>query len=154
MFRHRSERGITLVEVLIAVLVMTTGMLALGRLIPAATRGQHSDKMLTQANAYAQQKVESLQTLTWSDLLLADGRHPPGIASDSLGLTGAWQRHHEVTTLAARQPEESHRDRRLELPGPALGHGHDLPDALTTCSTSRLRAQAGRSPRVRPEASR
>jgi type II secretory pathway pseudopilin PulG len=101
MLRHRSERGITLVEVLIAVLVMTTGMLALGRLIPAATRGQHSDKMLTQANAYAQQKVESLQTLTWSDLLLADGRHPPGIASDSLGLTGAWQRHHEVTTLAA-----------------------------------------------------
>jgi len=98
---RRSERGITLVEMLIAVLVMTTGILALGRLIPAATRGQFSDKMLTQANGYAQQKVESLQTLTWSDPLLADGRHPPGIASDSLGATGRWQRYHEVTTLAA-----------------------------------------------------
>lgn len=99
--RRRFERGITLVEVLIAVLVMTTGILALGRLIPAATRGQHSDKMLTQANAYSQQKVETLQTLTWSAPELADGRHPPGITGDSLGATGRWQRYHEVTTLAA-----------------------------------------------------
>ncbi len=98
--RRRFERGITLVEVLIAVLVMTTGILALGRLIPAATRGQHSDKMLTQANAYAQQKVETLQTLTWSDPLLAVGRHPAS-GGDSLGATGRWQRYHEVTTLAA-----------------------------------------------------
>ena len=55
-----SERGMTLVEVLIAIMVLTAGVLAMGRMIPAATRGQASDKMLTQANAYAQQKVEVL----------------------------------------------------------------------------------------------
>ena len=96
----RSERGITLIEMLIAVLVMTTGILALGRMIPAATRGQQSDKMLTQANAYAQQKVESLQTAYWSDPELTDGRHPAS-GVDSLGATGNWQRYHEVVTMAA-----------------------------------------------------
>jgi Tfp pilus assembly protein PilV len=100
-FRRHSERGITLIEVLIAILVMTTGVLALGRLIPAATHGQVSDKLLTQANEYAQQKVENLQTLTWSDPLLADGRHPAGTTNEALGTTGKWQRHYDVVTLAA-----------------------------------------------------
>ena len=97
----RTERGITLVEMLIAILVMTTGILALGRMIPSAMSGQQSDKMLTQANAYAQQKVESLQTRYWADPELVDGRHPPGSVVDTLGAHGSWQRFHEVTTLAA-----------------------------------------------------
>ena len=96
----RAERGITLVETLIAVLVMTTGILALGRLIPAASSGQLSDKMLTQANAYAQQKLENLQTLYWSDPLLDDGRHPP-TSNEELGSNGQWERFYDVTTMAA-----------------------------------------------------
>jgi len=99
--RQRSERGITLIEVLIAIVVMTTGILALGRLIPAATHGQVSDKLLTQASGYAQQKVEDLQVLTWSDPALTDGRHPAGTANEVLGTTGSWQRHYDVSTLAA-----------------------------------------------------
>jgi prepilin-type N-terminal cleavage/methylation domain-containing protein len=99
--RRRAERGMTLVEVLIAILVLTTGILAVGRLIPAATRGQLSDEMLTQGNAYAQQKVEAIQSLTWSDPLLADGRHPGGTATEPLGSNGQWQRYYEVATLAA-----------------------------------------------------
>ena len=95
----RAERGITLVETLIAVLVMTTGILALGRLIPAASSGQLSDKMLTQANAYAQQKVENLQTLVWADPLLTDGRHPA--SNEELGSNGQWERYYEVTSMVA-----------------------------------------------------
>jgi prepilin-type N-terminal cleavage/methylation domain-containing protein len=99
--RRRAERGMTLVEVLIAILVLTTGILAVGRLIPAATRGQLSDRMMTQANGYAQQKVEDLQTLTWSDALLTDGRHPAGTTNEPLGSNGQWERHYDITTLAA-----------------------------------------------------
>lgn len=95
--RLRSERGITLVEVLIAIVVLTTGILALGRMIPAATRGQVSDKLLTQANAYAQQKIESLQTLVWSHPDLADGLHP----TEPLGSNGQWQRHYTISILPA-----------------------------------------------------
>jgi prepilin-type N-terminal cleavage/methylation domain-containing protein len=97
---HRSERGLTLVEVLIAIVVMTTGILALGRLIPAATSGTLSDRILTQANAYSQEKVEDLQVLTWSDPSLTDGRHPAA-SNEVLGVTGQWQRYYQVTTLAA-----------------------------------------------------
>jgi len=99
--RRRAERGMTLVEVLIAILVLTTGILAVGRLIPAATRGQFSDRMLTQGNGFAQQKVEDLQTLTWSDPLLVDGRHPAGTTNEPLGSNGQWERFYEITTLAA-----------------------------------------------------
>jgi len=98
---HRSERGITLVEMLIAILVLTTGILVLGRLIPAASRGQVSDKMMTQASGYAQQKIESLQTLVWSDAALTNGRHPSATTTEPLGSNGQWQRFYEVTTLAA-----------------------------------------------------
>ena len=97
---HRSERGITLVEMLIAILVLTTGVLVLGRLIPAATRGQITDKMLTQANGYAQQKIESLQTLAWSDPALTNGRHPSATTNEPLGANNQWQRSYEVTTMA------------------------------------------------------
>jgi type II secretory pathway pseudopilin PulG len=99
--RRPSERGITLVEVLIAILVMSTGILALGRLIPAATRGTQSDRMLTQANAYAQQKIEDLMTLTWSDPLIADGRHPGGSTNEPLGSNGQWELHYDVVSMAA-----------------------------------------------------
>ena len=96
----RSQRGITLVEVMIAILVMTTGILALGRLIPSAVRGSQSDRMLTQANAYSQQKVEDLQTMVWSDPLLQDGRHPVS-SNDTLGNSGQLQRHYDVVSMAA-----------------------------------------------------
>jgi Tfp pilus assembly protein PilV len=98
---HRSQRGITLVEMMIAILVLTTGVMVLGRLIPAATRGQVSDKMMTQASGYAQQKVEFLQTVSWSDAGLTNGRHPSATTNEPLGSNGQWQRSYEVTTLAA-----------------------------------------------------
>ena len=98
--RH-AERGITLIEVLIAVVVMTTGILALGRVIPSALSGSQSDRMMTQANAYAQEKMEDLQTLVWSDPLIADGRHPAGSTNEPIGSNGQWQRHYDVVTMAA-----------------------------------------------------
>jgi type II secretory pathway pseudopilin PulG len=100
ILRHRSQRGITLVEVMIAILVMTTGILALGRLMPSAVRGTQSDRMLTQGNAYAQQKVEDLQTLVWSDPLIQDGRHPAS-SNEPLGANGQYQRYYDVASMAA-----------------------------------------------------
>jgi type II secretory pathway pseudopilin PulG len=97
---RRAERGITLIEVMIAILVMTTGILAIGRLIPSALRGSQSDRMLTQANAYAQEKIEDLQTLVWSDPLIADGRHPAA-SNEPVGSNGQWHRHYDVLSMAA-----------------------------------------------------
>lgn len=99
---HRpGERGITLVELLVALVVLSLGLLAVGQLFPASTRGQLSDRMLTTGSYYAQQKIEELTPLVWSDPALTDGRHPPGTTNEALGASGKWERFYEVQTMAA-----------------------------------------------------
>jgi prepilin-type N-terminal cleavage/methylation domain-containing protein len=96
----RSERGMSLVELVVALVVLSIGVLAIGGVFPAGSRAQLQDKMMTTGSYYAQQKIEDLEGLTWSDATLTDGRHPAGTATESLG-SGSWQRFYQVTTMAA-----------------------------------------------------
>jgi len=93
------ERGASLIELMIAILVLSIGILAVSQLFPAGARGQVSDRMRTSANYYAQEKLEELVRLPWSDPALADGRHPAGTDAESLGVTRRWRRHYEIATL-------------------------------------------------------
>lgn len=97
----RGERGITLIELMVALVVLAVGLLAVGGVFPSGTRNQLSDRMLTNANNYAQQKLEDLSVLVWSDPALTDGRYPAGTAFESLGSNAQWHRWYDVTTLAA-----------------------------------------------------
>jgi len=90
------ERGISLVELMIALVVLSIGVLALGRAFPAGTRGQLQDRMTTSASYYAQEKIEELQGLPWSDARMTDGNHGP----ETFGTNGAWSRSWTVTTMA------------------------------------------------------
>ena len=92
-----SERGISLIELMIALVVLSLGVLALGRAFPAGTRGQLQDRLTTSASYYAQEKIEELQGLTWGDARIADGAH----AAETLGASGVWSRSYTVTTMAA-----------------------------------------------------
>jgi prepilin-type N-terminal cleavage/methylation domain-containing protein len=92
------ERGMSLVELLVALVVLAIGILAVGGMFPAGARSQAQDRLLISANYYAQEKVEALTGLSWADASLLDGRHPAGTAFDTLG-TGQWQRFYQVTTL-------------------------------------------------------
>lgn len=96
----RSERGMSLVELLIALVVMTVGVLAIGGLFPAGSRGQLRDRMTSTANYYAQQKLEEMEGYAWSDANMTDGRHPAGSATENLGSSGQWHRFYQVTTMA------------------------------------------------------
>lgn len=95
------ERGMTLVELMVALVVLTLGLLAVGRLFPTGARTQAQDHLLVVANEYAQQRVESLTGLSWSDAALTEGRHPSGTTTESLG-QGQWQRWYTVTTLTGK----------------------------------------------------
>ena len=97
---ERSEQGMSLVELCISLVVLAIGILAVGRLFPAGARSQAQDRLLISANYYAQEKVETLTGLSWSDASLTDGRHPAGTAFDTLG-TGRWLRCYQVTTMAS-----------------------------------------------------
>lgn len=96
-----SERGASLIELMIALVVLALGILAVSQLFPAGTRSQVSDRMLTSGNYYTQEKIEVLNHLNWSDAQLTDGRHPAGIATEACGSTGRWRRFYEVTTMAS-----------------------------------------------------
>ena len=92
------EQGMSLVELMVSLVVLSIGILAVARLFPASARSQAQDQILIKANYYAQEKVETLTGLTWADAALFDGRHPAGTAFDTLG-TGQWLRCYQVTTM-------------------------------------------------------
>jgi len=96
----RSERGASLVELLVALSVLALGILAVGRLFPAGTRVQTQDRMTSTASYYAQQKLEEVLTLEWQDTDLAVGRHP-AVAAESLGTRKTWQRFYQVDAMPA-----------------------------------------------------
>lgn len=96
----RSERGMSLVELVVALVVLSIGVLAIGGIFPAGSRHQLQDRMTTTASYYSQQKLEDLEGLAWADPNLTDGRHPAGTATESLG-SGQWKRFYQVTTMAA-----------------------------------------------------
>jgi len=99
--KAHSERGVTLVEMLIALVVLAVGLLAVGQMFPQGERSAIQDRLLVGANYYAQEKLEDLTGRTWLDPLLTDGRHPAGTATESLGTNGSWQRFYQVTAMAA-----------------------------------------------------
>jgi prepilin-type N-terminal cleavage/methylation domain-containing protein len=95
------ERGASLIELMIALVVLSLGILAVAQLFPAGARGQVSDRMATAASYYTQEKLEELNRLAWGDQALTVGRHPAGTATEALGTTGRWQRFYVVSTLPA-----------------------------------------------------
>ena len=98
---RRAEHGVTLVELLAALVVISIGLLALVRLFPTATSNQLQDRMVTSANLYAQEKIEALTGKTWIDADLTLGRHPAGTATEDLGTTQSWHRSWTVEQLAS-----------------------------------------------------
>jgi len=96
----RRERGSTLAELMVALVVLSIGLLAVAQLFPAGARSQVQDRMRTFANYYAQEKVERLTSLDWSHPELVVGRHPLS-GNETLGDTGAWSRVYQVATMAA-----------------------------------------------------
>jgi Tfp pilus assembly protein PilV len=98
--RSRHERGTTIAELMVALVVLSIGILAVSQLFPAGTRTQVQSRMTNNANYYAQERLEQLRCLDWADADLTAGRHPTS-GTESLGTSGQWQRFYEVTTMAA-----------------------------------------------------
>ena len=95
-----AERGSTLIELMIALVLLTVGILAVGQLFPAGSRSQLQARMTSSGSYYAQEKLEQLAGNAWTDASLSVGRHPAS-GSESLGPAGQWRRFYEVTAMAA-----------------------------------------------------
>lgn len=95
------QRGVSLIELMMALVILSLGLLAVSQIFPAGTRGQVRDRLYSSGNYYAQEKLEELQAKPWADPELTPGRHPPGSAVDSLGTLKTWRRFHEVEAMAS-----------------------------------------------------
>lgn len=58
---HRSRRGLTLVEVLVGLAILTAGMLALATIIPSTLKSHDRAELLTVAAMLAQTKAEEIR---------------------------------------------------------------------------------------------
>jgi len=96
----RDSSGTSLVEILIALVILAVGILAVGKLFPMSSQNLTEDRLRTSAAYYSQEKLEDLLPIAWGDTAFTEGRHPPGTATESLG-SGKWQRFYEVQTMAA-----------------------------------------------------
>ena len=94
-----SQRGSSLVEIMMALVLLAIGLLAVNQLFPAGSRAQTRDRLTASANGYAQQKIEQVISVSWADTGLSIGRHPPGTITEALGDHGTLRRFYNVDSL-------------------------------------------------------
>jgi len=73
--KKMGEIGFTLVELLVAIVLLGVGILALASLFPLSSHNVSQAGMNTKATAYVQEKIENLQNLTYNDPDLSEGTH-------------------------------------------------------------------------------
>lgn len=71
----RPERGFTLIEVMVALVIFATGMLALALCIPMATKRVMKAGSQTRASSIASETAEELLTVPYDDGDLTAGTH-------------------------------------------------------------------------------
>jgi type IV pilus assembly protein PilV len=69
--RPIGERGFTLLEVIVAISILTFGLLAVASMQMTAIRGNYNASNITEATTVAQDRLENLMGLLYSDPLLA-----------------------------------------------------------------------------------
>jgi type IV pilus assembly protein PilV len=77
------EKGFSLIEVMIALLLFAVGILAIGGIQIGSIRGNSFSQEVTQATVFSQEKLEELRKMPFDDSNLGIGHHNEGVLSDS-----------------------------------------------------------------------
>ncbi len=73
-----ARKGFTLVEVLIGLVILAVGILAVAAMQITSMKGGYFSSHLTHATVFAQDKLEHLKNLSYSDSNLSTGQHNEG----------------------------------------------------------------------------
>ena len=84
--RPAREEGFSLVELMVALVLLGIGLLSIANVFPMGSRSQLRDRLRTSAADLAQQKMEQLRIVAWSAADLNVGTHPSA-AGETLTLT-------------------------------------------------------------------
>ena len=71
------KKGFTLVEMIVAITIISIGLLSMAVLFPAYLRSQTHNDLNIQALKLCNQKIEFLKSLDFQDSLLNEGIHKP-----------------------------------------------------------------------------
>ncbi len=77
--------GFTLIEVLIAIVILSISLLALAALMATTTQNTSFGGHITEAATFAQDKLEELRVTPWANIVTGTDPTPPG---PPLGATG------------------------------------------------------------------
>ena len=95
--RTMDERGVSLIELMVALVVVSIGVLSVFQLFPVGMRSQSNDRIFSKGTHFAQQELERLSGLAYGDVDLTIGTHPPGGPEI---IPGGFQRSYVVSMLA------------------------------------------------------
>jgi type IV pilus assembly protein PilV len=100
------EQGWTLIEVLVAVVILCVGLLAVGTMQISAIRGNFMGGNTSIALTLAGQKMEDLLNRNYTDTALSAGTHGPEQVSDSgvVAAGGFYRRTWDVADMATPWP--------------------------------------------------
>jgi type IV pilus assembly protein PilV len=77
----KKPKGFTLIEVMAGLIILAIGLLGIAAMQVTATKGGYFSNNVTQATIFAQDKLEYLKNLSYSDSNLSSGQHNEGIIS-------------------------------------------------------------------------
>ena len=83
--RPSAQAGFSIIELMVALILLGLGILSVANLFPLGSRTQLRDRLRTSATDLAQQKMEQLRLKGWSDPDLSAGTHP-NVSGEALSL--------------------------------------------------------------------
>ena len=83
--RPSAQAGFSIIELMVALILLGLGILSVANLFPLGSRTQLRDRLRTSATDLAQQKMEQLRLKGWSDPDLNAGTHP-SVSGEALSL--------------------------------------------------------------------
>ena len=93
---NSKRNGFSLIEVLIALVMLAVGLLAIGGMQIVSIKGNSFSQKMTQATVLTQDKLEELKKLPFADSNLSSGRHDEGVLSGS-----GFSRSYDVESVSA-----------------------------------------------------
>ena len=81
---RQNQKGFSLIELLITLVIMAVGLLAMAEMQIASIRGNSFNNSLATATAHAQNKLEELTKLPYTDSDLDSGNHNEGSSPSSI----------------------------------------------------------------------
>lgn len=110
-----SEEGFTLIEILVATVVLGIGLISLAALFPYGSKAGFDARKTTEAVDLATQQLERLRLKSYSDAELAAGWHPSA-SGEAVGSGDTFTRRYLVTAMTGSMADFKHVEVQVTWP--------------------------------------